>query len=872
MEKVNTPLMNQYFRIKSQYPEEILFFRMGDFYEMFGEDAKVASRILGIALTSRSHGKSEKVPLAGVPYHAAEKYISRLLKAGKKVAVCEQVEDPKIAKGIVKREVVELITPGTITIDSLFDSDEKNFLASLFTSEQNAGLAVLDLSTGEFKVEENTYERIKEKISTIKPKEILLPHDLSEKKKFEFENLKNHTTFTSLDDYKFNYDLAYQALTAHFKTQSLDGFGISGLNLGISAAGSILSYLEQTKKTYLLHINKISAASSDQCMFLDFTTLRNLEIFSPFSPTDERDFSLKKNSLFHLLNRAKTPMGARLLKEWLKAPLYNVESIKRRQDCVSELLEKRQKTVDLEKILDKIQDTERLAGKLGYGKANPKDLVALALSLKNIPEIKKVIEEFSCLLLKDIWENLPDTSSVVNLVDSSIVDDPPSVLTEGGIIKRGYKKELDELKGSIKTSRDWIASLQQKERGRTKIPSLKVGFNRVFGYYIEVTKPHLSKVPAHYIRKQTLVNAERYVTEELKKKEEIILGAEEKIFELEHYLFLEIRSLVAKRIKDIQKTSEYLATLDVLLSFKEVALTYRYVRPEMDLSDDILIEDGRHPVLEHLVDKGYVPNETIMNSEEKIHIITGPNMAGKSTYLRQVGLIVLLAQVGSFVPAKKAKIGLVDRIFTRVGALDNITTGRSTFLVEMNETANILNNATSKSLILLDEIGRGTSTFDGLSIAWATTEFIHSHPKLCSRTLVATHFHELTELAKFLPKVKNYQIKVKEWKDEIIFLRKIVPGGCDDSFGIYVAKLAGVPKEVLGRAKEILLKLEGEELSYKKVPRPESFTKEKTYQLSIFSAKDNEIAQELKKIDINKLTPLEALNKLEELKKKSEEE
>jgi len=871
MEKTNTPLMSQYYKIKSQYPDQILFFRMGDFYEMFGEDAKIASRILGIALTSRSHGKSERVPLAGVPYHAAERYISLLLKAGKKVVVCEQVEDPKTAKGLVKREVVELITPGTITIDSLFDSDEKNFLASLVGDGQNFGLATLDLSTGEFKVEEGFLDRIKEKLNTIRPKEIIIPQRFSEEKKIGFENFKNHAALTFLDDFKFDYDLAYQTITDHFKTTSLDGFGISDLKLGISAAGSIISYLEQTKKTYLSHINKITKTSYDECMFLDFSTLRNLEIFSPFSPTDEKDFTSKKNSLFHILNKTKTPMGSRLLKEWLRSPLYHVEKIKKRQDSVSELLGKRDKTVDLAKILDRIQDTERLAGKLGYGKANPKDLVALAMSLRNVPEIKEVLKGFSSSLLNGIKENLPDTSFIVDLVAKSMVDDPPSVLTEGGIIKKGYKKELDDLKGSIKSSREWIASLQKEERQRTKIPSLKVGFNRVFGYYIEVTKTHLSKVPEDYIRKQTLVNAERFITEELKKKEEIILGAEEKIFELENYLFLEIRSLVSKKIEDIQKTSEYLATLDVLLSFKEAASSYRYVRPEIDSSDEVIIEEGRHPVLEHLVEKGYVPNDTTMNSEEKIHIITGPNMAGKSTYLRQVGLIVLLAQAGSFVPAKKAKIGLVDRIFTRVGALDNIATGKSTFLVEMNETANILNNATSKSFILLDEIGRGTSTFDGLSIAWAATEYIHSHPRLCSRTLVATHFHELTELARLLPRVKNYQIKVKEWGDEIIFLRKIVPGGCDDSFGIYVAKLAGVPREVLERAKEILLKLEGEELSYKNVPRPEGFTKEKSYQLSIFSARDNQIAQELKKIDINKLTPLEALNKLEELKKKAEE-
>ena len=866
MEKIDTPLMNQYYKIKSLYPDEILFFRMGDFYEMFGEDAKIASKILGITLTSRSHGKAEKVPLAGVPYHAAEKYISRLIKAGKKVVVCEQVEDPKKAKGIVKREVVELITPGTITLDQIIESGDKNYLASIVCcsskdGKDRMGLALLDLTTGEFKVEEDRAQNIIEKLNTLKPSEILLAEGEREEKSKELKIIENQTTFTYLEDFKFTYDFAYKTLTSYFKTSSLDGFGLKDEKLGIGAAGGILSYLQHTKKTFLPHINKILKDSDSDQMFLDSTTLRNLEVFSSWG-TDE-----KKNTLFSVLNHTQTPMGARMLKDRILKPLLSVEKIKERQDAVAELLKNKGVASDLGKILDKILDIERLAGKLGYGKANPKDLIGLKESLKNVPQIKKILGETKSHLLQKIKDDLPDTQNIVELIEKAIIDDPPAVINEGGIIKKGYSPELDQLNIEIKSSREWIATLQEKERKGTSIPSLKVGFNKIFGYYIEVTKPHLSKVPSSYIRKQTMVNAERYVTPELKEKEEIILGAEEKIFQLEYDLFLELRSGVSENIEAIQKTAELLAQLDVLLSFSEVAEKYNYVRPEATLEDEIIIEEGRHPVIEQILEEGFIPNDTLLNSEEKIHIITGPNMAGKSTYLRQVGLIVLLAQIGSFVPAKKAKIGLVDRIFTRVGAMDNIALGQSTFLVEMNETANILNNATPKSLILLDEIGRGTSTFDGLSLAWAITEFIHNHPNLSSRTLVATHYHELTELAKYLPKVRNYNVAVKEWEDEIIFLRKIVPGGCDDSYGIQVARLAGIPKEVLERAKKILAELEQAEVSYQDITKPAK----KAFQLSFFSPMENKIIEELKKIDTDKLTPIDALNKLNELKKKIKE-
>ena len=860
--------MNQYFKIKSQYPDEILFFRMGDFYEMFGEDAKVASKILGIALTSRGHIKGEKIPLAGIPYHAADRYLAKLLRAGKKVVVCEQVEDPKSrsAGGIVKRDVVEIITPGTVTVDGVIEGTSNNYLVSLTGDKEKLGLAMIDLTTGEFKVDQGEAGKINEKIKVLNPAEIICPEIWGEERKKELGFSDENVTLTNLEMWKFDYDFALKILTEHFKVTSLDGFGCQDLKLGISAAGAILAYLKQTKKTFLSHINKISPSIEGEEMFLDTNTIRNLELLTAMG-TGERT-----NTLFSLVNKTKTAMGARLLKSWIIAPLLNVNRITQRQDTIEELFKNHDLSDSLEKKIKRIADLERLSGKIGYGKANPKDLIWLKDSLSVIPDLRLILSDAKSDLLNHINENLPDTTGLVNLTERSIVDEPPFILTEGGIIKSGYSSELDSLKSQIKGSKDWIAGLQAQERKRTGIPSLKVGFNKVFGYFIEVTKPHLSKVPPEYIRKQTMVNAERFVTQELKEKEAHILGAEEKIFKLEYDLFLEIRSKIAEKTADIQRTAQLVAQLDVMLSLKEVAAKYNYVRPQIDSSDEIIIKEGRHPVIENILDPGtFVPNDTKIDTpNEQIHIITGPNMAGKSTYLRQVGLIVLLAQMGSFVPAKKAKIGVVDRIFTRVGAMDYLALGQSTFLVEMNETANILNNATPKSLILLDEVGRGTSTFDGLSIAWAVTEHIHNNPKIGSKTLFATHFHELTELAKFLPRVRNYNVAVKEWGDEVIFLRKIVPGGCDDSYGIQVARLAGVPKQVLERAKEILAELENGELRQQRVP--EAKPRPISYQLSIFSPKDTQIVEELKKLDLEKLTPIEALNKLNELKKRAEEQ
>lgn len=859
--------MEQYNRIKGEHPDEIVFFRMGDFYEMFGEDAKVASKILGIALTSRAHGKMERVPLAGVPYHSAEKYLTKLLKAGKKVVVCEQTEDPRKAKGLVKREIVEIITPGTITLDQALDSQENNYLASIFEGKEKFGLAFIELSTGEFKIDEILPEKLKEMLNTIAPAEILIPEEWEQSKKEEFRKGLNFLfTLTSVEGWKFSYDYAFKLLTGHFKVSSLEGFGVQELKTGISSAGAILSYLNQTKKTLLTHLNKISRISNPEEMFLDLSTVRNLELLSSFGTKD------KEYTLFSLLNQTKTPMGARLLRSWITRPLLNPQKIKERQEGVKELSDDRNLSESTGEKLDSISDLERLCGKLGYGKANPKDLIGIKESLKVIPEIRNILQAAKSSILKQISSTFPEVSDIVKLIGDSIVDDPPLILTEGGIIRKGFDPELDDLKKDVSENKNWIAQLEKNEKARTGISSLKVGFNQIFGYYIEITRPHLSKVPPDYIRKQTMVNAERFVTPELKEREAKILGAEEKIFQMEYDLFLKMREQVGARTSEVQLCSELLARLDLLLSFSAVARENNYTLPELDEGDLILIEEGRHPVIEQILEYGaFIPNDTRIGEDERIHVITGPNMAGKSTYLRQVGLIVLLAQIGSFVPAKKAKIGIVDRIFTRVGAMDNIALGQSTFLVEMNETANILNNASSKSLILLDEIGRGTSTFDGLSIAWSVTEYLHNNKELCAKTLFATHYHELTELAKYLPRLRNYNVAVKEWEDEIIFLRKIIPGGCDDSYGIQVARLAGIPKEVLERAKVILAELESGEHTYEKLPKPRVETIARDFQLSFFSPSERLIYEELKKLEIEKLTPLEALNKLEELKRKLKE-
>jgi DNA mismatch repair protein MutS len=860
-----TPLMEQYNRIKSQYPDKILFFRMGDFYEMFGKDAEEAAPILGIALTSRAHGKSGKIPLAGIPYHAVERYLDKLIKAGKKVVICEQVEDPKLAKGLVKREVIEVVTPAT-NIKEETDSPDNNFLLSFLESDDRIGLAYVDYTTGEFWLEETDRENTPERIRLISPREILYPDfvGVDPLKVPEIESFSS--SLTPLESWRFTPEFADRILKEHFGVTSLEGFGCQDLNLATRAGGAALSYLEEIKKRTLPHIVKLSRARPKSEMFLDAETIANLELFAGSG------FATRGLSLLSVIDRTLTPMGKRLLKRWLSRPLSEVKEISGRQDGVEEFLKEESKRNSLHKALRGFPDLERLASRISVERANARDLISLKLALRSVEALKESISQPSSKIIRSRLDAIPDLKPLIELIEKSIVDEPPLSLTEGGLIKGAFDSELDNLKSEIKDARQYIASLQEIERKKTGISSLKVGYNKVFGYYIEVTKPNLKKVPAHYIRKQTIANGERFITPELKEKEEKILKAEEVIFEREHQIFKDICLKIADRISELQTAASMIAVLDCLSSLAQAAKENRYSRPQVDDSDVISIKSGRHPIVEKALPSGsFVPNNTELSASQpragQLHIITGPNMAGKSTYLRQVGLIALLAQMGSFVPAKSARIGIVDRIFTRVGAQDEIAAGRSTFLIEMNETANILNNASPKSLILLDEVGRGTSTFDGLAIAWAVTEFIHNRPELGSRTLFATHYHQLTQLADALPRVKNFQAAVRETEDEVTFLRKIIPGGCDDSYGIYVAKLAGVPKEVILRSQEVLIELEA------KHPININVTAKRTTpkflgQLSLFSSEEERVLKELKEVDSDKLTPLQALKKLAGLKEK----
>lgn len=866
-----TPMMAQYNSLKRKYKDCILFFRMGDFYEMFNEDAKVASRILGITLTSRAHGKSSKVPLAGVPWHAGDAYVARLIKAGHKVAICEQIEDSSEAKGIVKRDVVQVVTPGTTVSERILPHDRNNYLLTIYQESDVAGLAIVDISTGEFELEELNGQGLADELQRLLPAEILIPSGHEKSLVPEINRLLPSATVTTMDDWRFSYDDAYETLTTHFQTTSLKGFGCEDLRVAVGAAGAALNYLKENQKAALSHIKALSIINPSDYMLLDATTLKNLEILSPIRE------ETKGATLFAVLNFTKTPMGARLLGKWLRKPLLNPAEINRRLDSVQELTENSSLRLELAQALKGVADLERLTARVGCGRANGRDLIALKHSLQVVPEIKAILEAVTASLLKQAREKLDPLASVVQEIESAIVEEPPLLLNEGGLIKAGHHQELDELRQISREGKNWIARLQKRERSRTGIKSLKVGYNRVFGYYIEVTKPNLSLVPDDYIRKQTMTNAERFITPDLKEQEAKILGAEERIKSLEYDLFVATRDRVAGAAGKIQQNARLIAQLDVLVSLATVAVKNDYCRPTVNDASGIVIVDGRHPVVERLIQgEQFVPNDTKMdNDSDQILIITGPNMAGKSTYLRQVGLIVLLAQMGSFVPVKEASIGVVDRIFTRVGASDSLATGESTFLVEMNETASILHNATPRSLLLLDEIGRGTSTFDGLSIAWAVAEYVHNTPRISAKTLFATHYHELTELALILPRVKNYNVAVREWQDNVVFLRKIVEGGCDHSYGIQVARLAGLPKEVIERAKEVLTNLEDEELTPNKIPKlaigPHAPPLASSPQLGLFSEQEHPVLEMIKELNIDQMTPLEALNLLHQLMEKMKE-
>ncbi|MFC2093607.1 DNA mismatch repair protein MutS, partial [Bacteroidota bacterium] len=804
-----TPLMRQYRKIKSRYPDMLLLFRMGDFFETFEDDAVTTSKVLGITLTRRANGKASEVPLAGFPHHALDNYLPKLVKAGYRVAVCEQLEDPKYAKGIVKRDVIEVVTPGANFSEKLLDQKSNNFLSAIYIRDDVCGLAFCDISTGEFATSEIHINQLLGQVNIINPTEILISKREKERifkalnydPDAPFSNGDKKYIFSKVDDWVFNQDYAFELLTNHFQTQSLKGFGIDGMNEGLIAAGCIVNYLNETQKKNLSHLKKIYNYDYTDYIILDPATKRNLEITTSISEGG------REGTLISILDRTQTAMGGRLLKKWVARPLKKKELIEKRLNTVNDFF---QNKIDRKKVIEELKsiaDLERLISKISTGRAVPRDIVQLKISNRKISEIKKKLENFKSISITALKENLVELPELILEIEKVINENFISGIDKYGIINKGYNSELDELKDILINGKTWIENFQSKERKRTGINSLKVHFNRVFGYYIEITKANLDKAPQEYIRKQTLVNAERYITEEIKEYEDKILNAEDKISVLENKIFDELRDFILKYTDPIQKNAQIIATLDSLLSFAEVSEQYNYVLPEINESDIIEIKNGRHPVIEVLLPAGekYIANDSLLDTNDnQILILTGPNMSGKSSYLRQVGLIVLLAQIGCFVPARSAKIGIVDKIFTRVGASDNIAKGESTFLVEMHETANILNNATSKSLLLLDEIGRGTSTYDGISIAWAVTEYIHENPNIRAKTLFATHYHELNALADMYSRIKNYRVEVREYNDKVIFLRNITEGTADHSYGIQVAQMAGLPDSVTNRAKEIL--------------------------------------------------------------------
>jgi DNA mismatch repair protein MutS len=868
---MSTPLMKQYQQVKAKYPDTILLFRMGDFFETFDEDAKITSKVLGIVLTKRGNGASGETPLAGFPHHALDAYLPKLLRAGYRVAICEQMEDPKFAKGIVKRDVVEVMSPGVAFLDKVLEQKQNNYLAAvalpspLATSEDRIGFAFIDVSTGEFGLSEFPLKHLFEQASNLQPQELLVQkRDLETVKTLLGERFR--VLYTKVDDWVFNADYAYELLINHFKTQSLKGFGIEEMHIGTIAAGAVMNYLQETQKANIPHIKKIVPHDVSEYMVLDASTKRNLEITTNISGQSE-------GTLYSIIDHTLTPMGGRMLKQWINRPLKRLEPIRARLNAVQELVTNESTRGKIQDELKHIGDLERLITKIATGRANPREVNQLKIMLEQIPNIKTHVSNLNSQTITVLNKNLDALFDLVSSIDKAIADDPPLTLADGNVIQNGYNAELDEIRALALGAKDWVAKHQQSERERTGISSLKIHFNNVFGYYIEVTNTHRDKVPDNYIRKQTLANAERFVTPELKEYEEKILHAEEKIFALETRLFHELRQMVAEHAGAIQTNAYALATLDCLISFADAAVENKYVCPCVDDSLNIEIEDGRHPVIEKLLAPGehYTPNNTLLDTvSDQILIITGPNMSGKSSYLRQVGLIVLLAQIGSFVPAATARIGMVDRIYTRVGASDNIASGESTFLVEMHEAANIVNTATARSLILLDEIGRGTSTFDGISIAWALTEYLHE--RIGAKTLFATHYHELNELADVFSRIKNYKVDVREYDDKVIFLHKVMPGFADHSYGIQVAQMAGLPEEVTERAKQVLKNLESSELVVRTREKNDvRFEKrDGEVQLTMFELKDDKLREELLQLDLERMTPLEAMQTLAALKGKIE--
>ncbi len=876
----DTPFINQYRQIKDRYRDAILFFRMGDFYEMFFEDAHIGSKVLGVALTSKSTGKAGKVPLAGIPVKAADTYIARLVKSGHRVAICEQVEDPRKAKGLVKRDVLEVVTPGTVTDDSLLEGKRNNYIGGL-SSRGNGrwGLSILDITTGEYSVTEVSTDELIDEVTRIRPAELVLPESWlsgveggSRPQDLDrvLSSIPNALTSTS-PDWCFTGDDARDRLTKRFRTVTLDGFGCQELEDGLAAAGGLLSYLERVQPQALRMVRSIRPYTLEKYMIIDAGTLRNLEIFEPMRP------DLRKATLLDVLDLTRTAMGGRLLRQWLLKPLRDVDDVDRRLDAVDELHRDPDRCSRVRDVLGEMGDLERLAGKIASRKATPRDVVSLRDTLEKVPRLAEELGETDSALLTRKKSSLGGFPETVEKIGRAIVDDPPAQVSMGGVIREGYDEELDEIRGVKKGGTRWIAAMQEEERKRTGIQSLKVGYNKVFGYYIEVTKPNLHLVPESYIRKQTLANGERFITEELKDMEMKILSAQERQESLETELFFALREELAGMIDEFKASSQAVAAVDLVSTFAEVARENAYTRPVVNGGAGITIVEGRHPVVERLIlEESFIPNDLEFDeTRDQIIILTGPNMAGKSTFLRQVGIIVLMAQAGSFVPASRAEIGVVDRIFTRVGASDSLASGQSTFLVEMNETANIIHNATGRSLVLLDEIGRGTSTYDGLSIAWAVTEHLHENEHARPRTIFATHYHELTQLAGFLPRVKNYNVLVREWGEQVVFLRKIEPGASDRSYGIHVARIAGIPEDVILRAQEILANLEKGEHAGENVPplaRGEHIpASSKGEQLSLFHGASDphveELMELLRSADVNTMRPLDALGLIDRLRK-----
>jgi DNA mismatch repair protein MutS len=865
-----TPLMRQYRRIKEEYPDAVLLFRMGDFFETFEEDAVTASRVLGITLTKRSNGGASEVPLAGFPHHALDTYLPKLVRAGYRVAVCEQLEDPKQAKGIVKRDVVEVVTPGVAFTDKLLDHKHYNFLAAVSLREERAGVAFVDASTGDFFVAEMSVDSLREQIDTITPSEIVLAKRDVERFRSIFGGHQPPAPVTRLDDWLFARDVGYELLVTHFKTQTLKGFGIETMDAGIAAAGAALHYLKETQKAALPHLQSLRRYDIDEFITLDGATRRNLEI------TLSMGGSGKDGTLISILDRTSTSMGGRLFTYWVTHPLRRVEPIQQRLAAVEELTVAHEQRETATALLRETVDFDRLMGRICTARAMPRELVALKHSLRRVPLLRQALANVASPLLASLREQLDAPEDVVRRIEETLSDDPPLALSDGGAIRAGYHAELDEIRDIATHGKDWMTAYQEQIRRETGIASLKVEYNRAFGYYINVSKANFDKVPPHFIRRQTLVNAERFITPELKEYEDKVLNAKEQILRIETELFNDLRIAVAESADRIQRVSRAIAVLDCLVSLATAALDCGYVRPVVNDGDDILIAQGRHPVVERLLPPGerFVGNDVQLGAALQIMVITGPNMSGKSTYLRQTGLIVLLAQIGSFVPATSAVIGVVDRIFTRVGASDNIAAGESTFLVEMQEAANILHNATPRSLVLLDEIGRGTSTFDGISIAWALTEHLHNHPPSRAKTLFATHYHELNEMADIFPRIHNYKVDVREYKDKVIFLRTVSKGTADHSYGIQVAQMAGLPDAVIQRAKDVLASLEGQDLTVLAGPQGEvskaRAAQRSALQIALFEASDFELKDRLRALDVNALTPVQAWQALEELKKLAE--